>query len=92
VPSGAKADELIVRILKEKDPAKRMKALHDSMHPQAQFLWAIFRDSFHYIAVHLDSIADNARDVDSRCAGASAGSKGHSNYGSPQVGSKSRNG
>ncbi|MFN5233775.1 MAG: 3-hydroxyacyl-CoA dehydrogenase family protein, partial [Burkholderiaceae bacterium] len=64
VPSGAKADELIVRILKEKDPAKRMKALHDSTHPQAPFLWAIFRDSFHYIAVHLDSIADNARDVD----------------------------
>ena len=64
VASGAKADELVVRILKEKDPAKRMTALHDSTHPQAQFLWAIFRDSFHYIAVHLDSIADNARDVD----------------------------
>ncbi len=64
VASGAKADELIVRMLKEKDPSKRIKALHDSTHPQAQFLWAIFRDSFHYIAVHLDSIADNARDVD----------------------------
>ncbi|MFM7632884.1 MAG: 3-hydroxyacyl-CoA dehydrogenase family protein, partial [Betaproteobacteria bacterium] len=64
VASGAKADELVVRMLKEKDPAKRMKALHDATHPQAQFLWAIFRDSFHYIAVHLDSIADNARDID----------------------------
>lgn len=64
VPSGAKADDLIARILKEKDPAKRIKALHDSTHPQAQFLWAIFRDTFHYIAVHLESIADNARDVD----------------------------
>jgi 3-hydroxyacyl-CoA dehydrogenase len=41
-----------------------MKALHDSTNPQAQFLWAIFRDAFHYIAVHLESIADNARDVD----------------------------
>jgi len=64
VPSGAKADELIARILKEKDPGKRMKALHDSTHPQASFLWALFRDTFHYIAVHLDTIADNARDVD----------------------------
>ena len=64
VASGAKADELIGRILKEKDPAKRMKALHDSTHPQAQFLWAIFRDAFHYIAVHLESIADNARELD----------------------------
>jgi 3-hydroxyacyl-CoA dehydrogenase len=64
VPGGGKADELVGRILKEKDPVKRMKALHDSTNPQAQFLWAIFRDAFHYIAVHLDTIADNARDVD----------------------------
>ena len=64
VASGAKADELVGRILKEKDPAKRLKALHDSSHPQAKFLWAIFRDSFHYIAVHLETIAETARDVD----------------------------
>ncbi|MEN9868403.1 MAG: hypothetical protein RL748_3993, partial [Pseudomonadota bacterium] len=49
---------------KEKDPAKRMKSLHDSTNPQAQFLWAIFRDAFHYIAIHLDTVADNARDID----------------------------
>ena len=64
VPGGGKADDLVARILKEKDPVKRMKALHDSSNPQARFLWAIFRDAFHYIAVHLESIADNARDVD----------------------------
>ena len=64
VAGGGKADDLIGRILKEKDPAKRMKALHDSTNPQAQFLWSIFRDAFHYIAVHLEAIADNARDVD----------------------------
>ncbi len=38
--------------------------LRASSHPQAQFLWAIFRDLFHYCAVHLAEIADNARDVD----------------------------
>jgi 3-hydroxyacyl-CoA dehydrogenase len=64
VTGGGKADDLVARILKEKDPAKRMKALHDSTNPQAQFLWAIFRDAFHYIAVHLEAIADNARDID----------------------------
>ena len=64
VPGGAKVDDLIARILKEKDPAKRIQALHDSTHPQAQFLWAILRDAFHYIAIHLDTIADNARDID----------------------------
>ena len=64
VASNGKADDLVVRILKEKDPAKRMRALHDSTNPQAMFLWAIYRDAFHYIAVHLESIADTARDVD----------------------------
>jgi len=64
VPGGGKADDLVARILKEKDPVKRMKTLRESTNKQAQFLWAIFRDAFHYIAVHLESIADNARDVD----------------------------
>ncbi|QRX83787.1 3-hydroxyacyl-CoA dehydrogenase/enoyl-CoA hydratase family protein [Glaciimonas sp. PAMC28666] len=64
VTGGGKADELVVRILKDKDPVKRMKALRESTNPQAQFLWSIFRDAFHYIAIHLDAIADNARDID----------------------------
>jgi 3-hydroxyacyl-CoA dehydrogenase len=64
VPGGKKADDIIARILKEKDPVKKMKALRESTNPQGQFLWAIFRDAFHYIAIHLDTIADNARDID----------------------------
>ncbi|MFM0321829.1 3-hydroxyacyl-CoA dehydrogenase/enoyl-CoA hydratase family protein [Caballeronia glebae] len=63
VDGGAKADELIGRILK-RAPAERFKLLRETDNKQAQFLWAIFRDVFHYIAVHLESIADNARDVD----------------------------
>ncbi|MDR5755930.1 3-hydroxyacyl-CoA dehydrogenase/enoyl-CoA hydratase family protein [Caballeronia sp. LZ035] len=63
VEGGAKADELIGRILK-RPPAERFKLLRETDNKQAQFLWAIFRDVFHYIAVHLESIADNARDVD----------------------------
>lgn len=64
VTGGAKADDLIGRILKEKDPVKKMKSLRESTHPQAQFLWAIFRDAFHYIAFHGASIADSVRDID----------------------------
>jgi 3-hydroxyacyl-CoA dehydrogenase len=64
VPGGGAADDFLGRVLKEKDPARRMKALHDSSNPQAQFLWAILRDVFHYSAVHLETIADNARDID----------------------------
>ncbi len=63
VTSGGKADETIARILKKPAP-ERLKLLHESKAPQGQFLWAILRDSFHYIAVHLADIADNARDVD----------------------------
>src|SRR3546814_1136880 len=47
-----------------KDPSKKLKALHDSEHPQARFVWAILRDSFHYSAVHLADIADTARQLD----------------------------
>ncbi|KVP48942.1 3-hydroxyacyl-CoA dehydrogenase/enoyl-CoA hydratase family protein [Burkholderia ubonensis] len=63
VDSGAKADETVARILK-RPPAERLKLLRETDHPHAQFLWSIFRDVFHYIGVHLESIADNARDVD----------------------------
>ena len=64
VAGGGKAADIVARILKEKDPVKQFKALRESTNPQAQFLWAIFRDVFHYIAVHLGDVADNARDID----------------------------
>jgi 3-hydroxyacyl-CoA dehydrogenase len=63
VPAGGKADPLVDRMLK-KPAADRLKLLRESTNPQAQFLWAIMRDSFHYAAVHLEEIADTARDVD----------------------------
>jgi 3-hydroxyacyl-CoA dehydrogenase len=63
VPAGEKADEVYGRMLK-KPAAERLKLLRNSEGPQGQFLWAILRNSFHYAAVHLASIADNARDVD----------------------------
>nr|WP_267910696.1 3-hydroxyacyl-CoA dehydrogenase/enoyl-CoA hydratase family protein [Burkholderia gladioli] len=63
VDGGAKADETVARILK-RPPAERLKLLRETSHPHAQFLWSVFRDVFHYIGFHLESIADNARDVD----------------------------
>ncbi|MFN7642434.1 MAG: 3-hydroxyacyl-CoA dehydrogenase/enoyl-CoA hydratase family protein [Burkholderiales bacterium] len=64
VAAGGKADETVARILKKKDPAERIRLLRESKNPQAQFVWAILRDSWHYAAVSLASIADSARDVD----------------------------
>src|SRR4051812_12241780 len=63
VPGGGKADEIVARILK-KPPAERLKLLRESKNPQAQFIWAILRDSFHYAAVHLGEVAESARDID----------------------------
>jgi 3-hydroxyacyl-CoA dehydrogenase len=63
VPAGGKMDEIVARILK-KPPAERLKLLRESKNPQAQFLWALLRDNFHYAAVHLAEVADTARDVD----------------------------
>ena len=63
VPSGAKAEAIVERILK-KPAAERLKLLRESSNPQAQFVWAILRDSFHYVAVHLADIAECARDID----------------------------
>lgn len=63
VPGGAKGEEIVARMLKKK-PAERLKLLRESSNPQAQFLWSILRDSFHYVAVHLAEVADSARDVD----------------------------
>ena len=63
-PADRGAAPEVVEILKERDPAKKFAALRASAHPQAQFLWACFRDLFHYSAYHLKDIAETARDVD----------------------------
>src|SRR5690606_6099093 len=63
VPAGQKADEVYGRMLK-RPAAERLKLLRNAEGPQGQFLWAILRNSFHYAAVHLATIAETARDVD----------------------------
>ncbi len=62
--SDDKLDDAVKDILRERDWAKKLAALRASARPQAQFLWAVFRDLFHYCAVHLEGIANNARDLD----------------------------
>lgn len=64
VDSGGEVFPDVDEILQLKDPMEKFSELAAHPHPQAQFLWSIFRDVFHYCAVHLGDIADNARDVD----------------------------
>ncbi len=62
--SAAEVDEDLKHLLKYSSPAEKFAALRNSQQPQAQFLWSIFRDLFHYCAVQLETIADNTRDLD----------------------------
>ncbi len=63
-PSGKGVADEVKAMLKLDTPAEQMAALRASDHPQAQFLWACFRDLFHYCACQLEAIADTARDLD----------------------------
>ncbi|MDH5821461.1 3-hydroxyacyl-CoA dehydrogenase/enoyl-CoA hydratase family protein [Luteimonas sp. RD2P54] len=63
-PADRKAADEVVDILRTRDPAEKFAKLRASEHPQARFLWAVFRDLFHYSAYHLADIAETARDVD----------------------------
>ncbi|HZP67675.1 MAG TPA: 3-hydroxyacyl-CoA dehydrogenase/enoyl-CoA hydratase family protein [Rudaea sp.] len=64
VPQTGKVSDEVAAILKLKNPAEQFAKLRASADPQAQFLWAIHRDLFHYAAFFLGDIADSARDVD----------------------------
>ena len=63
-PADRTAAPEVIEILKLRNPAEKFQKLRESQHPQAQFLWATFRDLFHYSAYHLADISETARDVD----------------------------
>ena len=63
VGAGQKGDEVYARMLKRPAP-ERLRLLRQAEGAQGRFLWAVLRNSFHYAAVHLATIADNARDLD----------------------------
>ena len=64
VPQTGKVSDEVAAILKLKAPAEQFARLRASSDPQAQFLWAMHRDLFHYAAFFLGDIAASARDVD----------------------------
>jgi 3-hydroxyacyl-CoA dehydrogenase len=63
VSAGKIADD-VTAILKIKNPSEQISKLRESTNPQAQFLWSIYRDVWHYCAVHLADVAHCARDID----------------------------
>ncbi len=63
VAGGAKSNDVVGRMLK-KPAGERLSLLRNAEGAEARFLWAILRDQFHYAAVHLETIAETARDID----------------------------
>lgn len=63
-PSGQEPSPAVEGALRQKTWGERLAKLRASDDQQAQFMWACFRDLFHYAAYHLEDIADSARDVD----------------------------
>jgi 3-hydroxyacyl-CoA dehydrogenase len=61
--SNATINPLIDRILK-KPISERLALLRSTDDTQAQFLWSIYRDIFHYCAIQLGNIAQSAREID----------------------------
>jgi 3-hydroxyacyl-CoA dehydrogenase len=57
-------DHRIKGILGIRDLGEKFRAIKKCRSTQGEFLLSIFRDVFHYSAVHLPSIAHSARDVD----------------------------
>lgn len=56
-------DDSVLAILKQ-DIGIQISQLKNNTHPQAQFLYALLRDTMLYSAYHLETIAHSTRDID----------------------------
>ncbi len=62
---NASIEPEVLAILKNRNATERFEQLRQHKDSQqAQFLWSMYRDLFHYASYHLEAIADNARDID----------------------------
>ncbi len=72
---------------------RNSRKLRASRDPQAQFLWAMFRDLFHYSRLSTSPTSPTPRATSiSRSAGVTAGSSARSRPGRPRAGRTSRSG
>lgn len=62
--SDKKSAPEIINILKEKNWAEKISKLRNSDLVEGKFLWALFRDIFHYSACMLGNITDSPRNID----------------------------
>lgn len=63
-PQDANVNDEVKAIFSESDPKALMTKLSEAKSSEGQFLWACFRDLFHYCAYHLNDIAETPQDID----------------------------
>ena len=63
-PADKKADKEVLDILAERYWSKKLEGLRNSNNPQAQFLWATFREMFLYAAHLVGDISNFPKDMD----------------------------
>ncbi|GJM05017.1 MAG: 3-hydroxyacyl-CoA dehydrogenase [marine bacterium B5-7] len=64
IDANAQVDETLAGILKNKDWHQRFNILKDDDSEQAQFVYRMMIDLFHYCCFHLEDIASSAADID----------------------------
>lgn len=62
-PGNTEISSAVLEILKSPTHLQ-IGLFRSSQDLQAQFIWEIYRNLFHFVAIHLDSIAHSAADVD----------------------------
>ena len=62
--SDQKPAKEVTEILAEKEWSVKLEKLKNMDHPQAQFLWSCFRESFHYAACLVGDISNYPKDMD----------------------------
>ncbi len=92
VPAGAKADEVVGRMLKKPAGERLEAACAKPRAPKRASSGPSCATSFHYAAVHLESIAETARDIDFAMRWGFGSKQGPSSSGSRPAGSRSRPG
>lgn len=61
---GTKLDQNLCKILSNKNIDEKINQLRQYEHPQAQFLWSLYREVWHYCAYHLNDIAESVTSID----------------------------
>lgn len=64
IDQAGEVESEVLAMMKLPNLSQRLLKCQQSSSKQAQFIWACFRDLFHYCAHHLEDISNTTRDID----------------------------